>query len=69
MMNIEVNGTKIKVKLYDNRQETAVKELLLARRPWIVPIPGMTEDHVRNQRVLPPEKDSCGSIFYKVQFP
>lgn len=69
MMNIEVNGTKIQVKLYDNSPEAAVKELILARRPWIVPIPGTTEEHVRNQRVLPHEKDSCGSIFYKVKFP
>ena len=28
MMNIEVNGTKIQVKLYDNSSAAAVKELL-----------------------------------------
>ncbi len=68
MMNIEVNGTKIQVKLYDNSPEAAVKELLLARRPWIVPIPGMTEEHVRNQRVLPTKRIRAAAFFIKSNF-
>ena len=37
MMNIEVNGTKIQVKLYDNSSAAAVKELL-KKDPLTIPM-------------------------------
>lgn len=37
MMNIEVNGTKIQVKLYDNSSAAAVKELL-KKGPLTIPM-------------------------------
>lgn len=37
MMNIEVNGTNIQVKLYDNSSAAAVKELL-RKGPLTIPM-------------------------------
>ena len=42
MMNMEVNGTKIQVKLYDNSSAEAVKELL-TKRPFTIHYEGLCQ--------------------------